>query len=521
MPPAIEARGVVKRFPGVLANDRVDFAVERGEVHALLGENGAGKSTLMNVLYGLYHPDDGQILVNGQTVRFRDPNDAIAHGIGMVHQHFMLIPVFSVAENITLGVESVKPGQKFLGRLARLDTRNPAQRIRQLSQQYGLAVDPEARVGDLPVGAQQRVEIIKALYRRADILILDEPTAVLTPQEADELFDIIRSLTQQGVSVIFISHKLNEVLEIADRISVMHLGRMVGTVLPQDATQQSLAEMMVGRKVILQVEKGPARPGEVVLQIDGLRVKDDRNHMAVDGVDLTVREGEIVGIAGVQGNGQTELVEALTGLRPVASGRVRLLGRPIDHATPRDIIESGVGHIPEDRQKFGLVLAYPLAHNLVLSTYYKPPFARGVVLNEPAIAERADRLIREFDIRTPSAVVAADTLSGGNKQKAILAREMSRPIKMLFAAQPTRGLDVGSIEFVHNRIVQARDRGVGVLLVSAELDEILSLSDRVAVMYKGRIIAVLPVEEATRERVGLLMAGVTDAQAGKGAGDVA
>jgi simple sugar transport system ATP-binding protein len=510
MPPVLEARGIVKRFPGVLANDHVNFTLERGEVHALLGENGAGKSTLMNVLYGLYQPDDGQILVNGQPVRFHDPNDAIARGIGMVHQHFMLIPVFTVAENITLGVESTDGRLGFLGRLARLDTQGPVQRIRQLSQQYGLAVDPEARVGELPVGAQQRVEIIKALYRKADILILDEPTAVLTPQEADELFKTIRSLTAQGVSIIFISHKLNEAMEIADRISVMHLARMVGTVLPQDATPESLAEMMVGRKVILQVEKSEAHPGQDVLKIEQLRVKDDRGHMMVDGVDLALRAGEIVGVAGVQGNGQTELVEALAGLRPPASGRMALLGHDITHARPRQIIEAGVGHVPEDRQKYGLVLQYPLADNLVLSTYYLPPFARGLVLNPEAIEQQARKLIHEFDIRTPSPLVAADTLSGGNKQKAILAREMSRPIKLMIAAQPTRGLDVGSIEFVHNRLVQARDAGVAVLLVSAELDEILSLSDRVAVMYKGQILAVLPIEEATRERVGLLMAGIRD-----------
>jgi simple sugar transport system ATP-binding protein len=512
MAPVLEARGVVKRFPGVLANDHVDFTLERGEVHALLGENGAGKSTLMNVLYGLYRPDEGQILVNGQPVRFRDPNDAIARGIGMVHQHFMLIPVFNVAENITLGVESTARGLNFLGRLARLDTKGPAQRIRDLSTQYGLEVDPTARVGDLPVGTQQRVEIIKALYRKADILILDEPTAVLTPQETDDLFVTIRSLTEKGVSVVFISHKLNEVLEIADRISVMHLGKMVGTVLPKDATQASLAEMMVGRKVILQVDKDEAHPGADVLRVEQLQVKDDRNHMVVDGVDLALRAGEIVGIAGVQGNGQTELVEALTGLRPAAAGKVSLLGRDVTHARPRQITEAGVGHIPEDRQKFGLVLQYSLADNLVLSTYYRAPFARGLVLNFDAIEQRANSLIHEFDIRTPSATVAADTLSGGNKQKVILARELSRPIKLVIAAQPTRGLDVGSIEFVHNRLVQARDQGAAVLVVSAELDEILSLSDRVAVMYKGKIIAVLPIAEATRERVGLLMAGVTDSQ---------
>jgi ABC-type uncharacterized transport system ATPase subunit len=350
------------------------------------------------------------------------------------------------------------------------------------------------------------------LYRQARILILDEPTAVLTPQEALDLFMIIRALKEQGVSIVFISHKLNEVLEIADRISVMHLGKMVGTVLPKDATQASLAEMMVGRKVILQVEKSPPHPGEDVLTIENLQVKDDRGHMAVDGVNLTLRAGEIVGVAGVQGNGQTELVEALSGLLPVAGGKVTLLHRDITHARPREIIEAGVGHIPEDRQKYGLVLSFSLADNLVLSTYYKPPYAHGLVLDPVAIEKRAEKLVQEFDIRTPSTTVAADTLSGGNKQKAILARELSRPIKFLIAAQPTRGLDVGSIEFVHSRLVEARDQGVAVLLVSAELDEILSLSDRVAVMFKGQIIALLPIEAATRERVGLLMAGVTETE---------
>ncbi len=509
MPPAIEARGIVKRFPGVLANDHVDFTLERGEVHGLLGENGAGKSTLMNVLYGLYQPTEGQILVNGQPVTFHDPNDAIARGIGMVHQHFMLIPVFTVAENITLGVESVRARWKFLRKLARLDTKGPEARIRELSTKHQLEVDPSARVGDLPVGAQQRVEIIKALYRKAEILILDEPTAVLTPQEASELFGIIRSLTAQGVSIVFISHKLNEVLEIADRISVMHLGKMVGTVLPKDATQASLAEMMVGRKVILTVDKNEAHPGEEVIRINQLRVKDDRDHMVVDGVDLSVHAGEIVGIAGVQGNGQTELIEALAGLRQPVSGKITLLERDVTRAHPREITEAGVGHIPEDRQKYGLVLPYSLLDNFVLSTYYKPPFARGIVRDQRAIEQQAQKLIREFDIRTPGAAVTADTLSGGNKQKVILARELARPIKFLIAAQPTRGLDVGSIEFVHKRLIEARDQGVAVLLVSAELDEILSLADRVAVMYKGKIIAVLPIVEATREKVGLLMAGVT------------
>jgi general nucleoside transport system ATP-binding protein len=508
MTPVIEVREVSKQFPGVLANDHVNFALERGEVHALLGENGAGKTTLMNILYGLYQPTEGEILVNGQPVHFHDPNDAIRAGIGMVHQHFMLIPVFTVTENITLGVENIVPRLGGLGLLARLDTQGPAQRIRELSERYKLAVDPQARVGDLPVGAQQRVEIIKALYRQADILILDEPTAVLTPPETKELFAVIRSLTQQGVSVIFISHKLKEVLEIANRVSVMRQGRMIGTVLPGSATEASLAEMMVGRRVILQVEKGAAHPGGDVLRLDQLRVRDDRGHMVVDGVNLNVRAGEVVGIAGVQGNGQTELIEAITGLRQATSGTISLLDRNITRTPPREITEAGVGHIPEDRQKFGLVLSYSVEDNLVLSTYYQPPFARGGVMNVEAIRQNSAARVREFDIRPPNPQVPADTLSGGNKQKAIVARELSRPIKLLIAAQPTRGLDVGSIEFIHKRLIAARASGVAVLLVSAELDEILSLADRVAVMYRGRILEILPVAEATAERVGLLMAGI-------------
>jgi len=508
MPPVLEARDITKRFPGVLANDHVDFQLEKGEIHALLGENGAGKTTLVNILYGLYHPDAGQILVKGQPISLSDPHDAIRQGIDMVHQHFMLIPVMTVAENVMLGAEESTPKTAFLGPLSHLDRRTVENRVRDLSTRYGLPIEPDALVHTLPVGIQQRVEIIKALYRDAEILILDEPTAVLTPQEADEFFTVMRSLVAQGVSIIFITHKLKEVLAIADRITVMRAGRVVGTTTPAQANEATLAAMMVGREVILQVEKGPAQPGEAMLRVEDLRVRDDRHSEAVRGVSFDVRAGEVLGIAGVQGNGQTELVEAITGLRRAESGRVWLDTTEIANVAPRRILEEGMAHVPEDRQKRGLVLTYPVSDNLVLSTYYLPPFAYSVLLQEDAISENASRLIREFDIRTPSAKTLVQTLSGGNQQKVIVARELSRPVKLLVAAQPTRGLDVGSIEFIHRRIIQQRDAGCAVLLVSAELDEILALADRVAVMYKGAILDIVPIQQATRERIGLLMAGV-------------
>jgi len=412
----------------------------------------------------------------------------------------MLIPVFTVAENIMLGAETV--------RRLKLDRRGVEARVRELSRQYGLDVDPTAYVSDLPVGVQQRVEIVKALYRQAEILILDEPTAVLTPQEADDLFDIMRELAARGVSIIFITHKLREVLAVADRITVMRAGQVVGTVTPQETDEPRLAAMMVGREVILKVEKGPATPGEKVLTVEDLHTLDDREVEAVRGVSLDVRAGEVLGVAGVQGNGQTELVEVLTGLRPAHSGRVTIGEQDMTNKSPRSIIETGLGHIPEDRQRYGLVLSYPITDNLVLCTYYRPPFARRGVIDHRAIEDNARRLVREFDVRTPSLYIPASKLSGGNQQKVIVAREFSRPIKLLIASQPTRGLDVGSIEYIHKEIVRMRDAGCGVLLVSAELDEILALSDRIAVMYKGQIVDTLPADQATKERLGLLMAGV-------------
>ncbi len=500
MTPLLEIRNLTKRFPGVVANDDVSFTLEPGEIHAFLGENGAGKSTLMNMLYGLITPDAGEILVRGKPVTIRGPNDAIALGLGMVHQHFMLVPTLTVAENIMLGTE--------MTRGALLDARGARARVAQLAEEYGLAVPPDALVMDLSVGVQQRAEILKALHRGADVLILDEPTAVLTPQEADDLFDVIRQLRGQGKSIIFISHKLREVLAIADRITVLRRGKVVGTALPAESTEQSLASLMVGRDVVLKVDKHAATPGDVVLTVSDLVVRDDRGSVAVDGLSLVVRAGEVLGIAGVQGNGQTELVEAITGLRATEGGQVLLRGADITGASPRTVLDAGVGHVPEDRHRHGLVLSYPIADNLVLSTYAEQPFARGVVVVAAAVAANAAALVKEYDVRTASPQALASTLSGGNQQKVVVAREMSRTNVLLIVAQPTRGLDVGSIEFIHQNIIKRRDDGAGVLLISAELDEILALADRIVVMFKGRVIAVVPAAQATRANLGLLMAGV-------------
>jgi simple sugar transport system ATP-binding protein len=504
-PIALEVRNVSKFFPGVKACDCINLTLYKGEVLGLLGENGAGKSTLMNLIYGLYTPDEGDIYVNGTRAAIHNPNDAIRLGIGMVHQHFQLVPVLSVTENIMLGNESVRG--------LFLDKRAARKRIVEIASQYGLDVDPDALIQDLPVGVQQRVEIIKALYRKCDILILDEPTAVLTPQETEGLFGIMRTLLARGVSIIFISHKLKEVLEICTRVMVLRTGTVVGQADPRDSTEASLAELMVGRAVILQVDKAPATPADPVLMIRDLVVEDDRRLQAVKGLSLAVRAGEIVGVAGVQGNGQTELIEAITGLRSIQSGHIHIGGRDLAGASPRAITETGVAHVPEDRQKNGMVAPFPIKDNLVLQTYYLGPFSIGILANDRAIDENAARLVKQYDVRTPGIAVPIGKLSGGNQQKVIVAREFSRDIKLLIVAQPTRGLDVGSIEFIHKQIVKLRDSGTAVLLVSAELDEILSLSDRVAVMYGGQILDVLPIERADRNTVGLLMAGVTQPDA--------
>ncbi|HBX70822.1 MAG TPA: heme ABC transporter ATP-binding protein [Chloroflexi bacterium] len=496
---ALEVRNITKRFPGVLANDRVNFALKKGEIHALLGENGAGKSTLMNVIYGLYSPDEGEFFVDGQPAEIHNPHDAISAGIGMVHQHFMLVPVFSVAENIILGSE--------VTRATKLDLRTARREIRELSQQYGLDVDPRAIVEELPVGIQQRVEIVKALYRKAKILVLDEPTAVLTPQEVEGLFRVMRQLTERGVSIIFITHKLKEVLAVSDSITVMRRGQVVGTTTPAETDENGLAEMMVGREVLLEVEKGPAQPKEIVLEVKDLSVYDERQVEVVRQVSFDVRAGEILGIAGVQGNGQTELAEALTGLRAVLSGTIHLNGVVVPFENPRALTEAGVSHIPEDRQKHGLVLPYSIADNLVLSSYYKKPYAQNGRRNFQAVLGNSVELVEQFDVRTPGPQVPAGNLSGGNQQKVIVARELSRPVKLLIANQPTRGLDVGSIEYIHKQIIKERDAGAAVLLISAELDEIKSLADRIAVMFHGEIVAVVPVDAVSKSDLGLLMAG--------------
>lgn len=495
----LEATGITKQFPGVLANDNVNFDLRKGEIHALLGENGAGKTTLMNLIYGLYRPDKGEVSINGKTAIIHSPKDAIAVGIGMVHQHFMLIPVFSVAENVMLGDETTKRGS--------LDHNTVAEKIDKISKQYSLDIDPNALVGTLPVGLQQRVEIVKTLYRNAEIVILDEPTAVLTPQEAEDLFRIMRDLTARGVSIIFITHKLKEVLAIADRITVMRAGRVVNTVTPSETDSAQLANMMVGRQVILTVDKKDREAAGEVLTVDGLSARDQRDLETVHNVSFSVRGGEVLGIAGVQGNGQTELSEALTGLRHPTGGRVLIGGRDVTGKPPRVMTETGLAHIPEDRQRHGLVLSYTVADNMALCDYYHPPFSQHGVMQPKALDENARKLISAFDVRTPSPFVNAGKLSGGNQQKVIVARELSRDVKLVIANQPTRGLDVGSIEYIHSEIIKMRDRGVAVLLISAELDEIMALSDRIAVMYRGQIVTIVEAKKATREQLGLWMAG--------------
>jgi general nucleoside transport system ATP-binding protein len=498
-PLALELRGITKRFPGVLANDHVDFELQRREVHALLGENGAGKSTLMNILYGLYHPDEGEIWIGGKRVSLSSPKDAIEHGIGMVHQHFMLIPVMTVAENIVLANEPTEGG-------VFLDYDAAVKRVEDLARTFKFAIDPRARIENISVGQQQRVEILKALYRNADILILDEPTAVLTPQEARELFEILKNLKTEGMSIVFISHKLNEVLDIADRITVLRRGKKIETLPREGATEPTLARLMVGREVLLRVEKAPAQAGDPLLVVDDLHVLDDRGLEAVRGVSFDAHAGEIVALAGVDGNGQSELVEALSGLRHAVSGHVRVGGTDVTRSSVRDINDLGVGHIPEDRQRRGLVLDFTLAENLALHDFRKEPNSRLGWLFPNRLIRWARRLLEQFDVRGGGPQTRAAALSGGNQQKVVLAREIAREPSVLLAAQPTRGLDVGAIEFVHRRLVQARDSGKAVLLVSLELEEVLSLADRILVIYEGRIVREYP-PDVTEEELGIAMTG--------------
>jgi len=566
----LQLRGITKRFPGVLANDSVDLEVRRGEILGLLGENGAGKTTLMNILYGLYSADEGEVLIDGEPQHFSGPGDAIAAGIGMVHQHFMLVPVFTVTENVVLGVEPTRrmpwwwsvglgavvgalvAGSTFtqeyggwlgyqwvrlvlafvigaaaglaarflfpylleaLGRRrtgGTISVRDARREVREISERYGLEVDPEAVIEDLPVGVQQRVEIIKVLFREAEFLIFDEPTAVLTPQEVEEFFGILRSLRDAGKAIVFITHKLGEILEIADRITVLRDGKVAGNAVPGEVDQNALAEMMVGRPVDLVVTKDPGRPGESVLEVRDLVVVDERDHTAVNGVSFNVRAGEIVGIAGVQGNGQTELVQALTGMRRPAGGSITIGGTDVTTFGPRKIHKEGVAHVPEDRIRNGLITSFTVAENIVLNSYYARPYSRGIMMNWDAVKGDAHRLTEEFDVRTPSIEVPAGNLSGGNQQKVIVAREFGREgVRLAIASQPTRGLDVGSIEYIHSVIVAERDKGAAILIVSTELDEVMALSDRLLVMYRGAIVTELDPTMVASADVGLYMAGAT------------
>lgn len=502
----IEMLKIRKEFPGIVANDNITIQLRKGEIHALLGENGAGKSTLMNVLFGLYQPEQGEIRVKGDKVNITNPNVANELGIGMVHQHFMLVEPFTVTQNIVLGNEpTTKAGT--------IDIDKARKEIKEISDRYGLKVDPDAKISDISVGMQQRVEILKTLYRGAEVLIFDEPTAVLTPQEIHELMEIMRSLVKEGKSIILITHKLKEIMEVCHRCTVIRKGKGVGTVDVASTNTNKLASLMVGREVNFKTVKKQAEPKDVVFSIENLTVKDSRKVDMVKSLNLELRAGEIVGIAGVDGNGQSELIEAITGLRKSVSGRIRLKNKDITNKSPRKVTENGVGHIPQDRHRFGLVLDYSIGENIVLQTYYKKPYSRAKVLNNKEIYRKAEEIIKEYDVRTPSVFTHARALSGGNQQKAIIGREVDRSPDLLIAAQPTRGLDVGAIEFIHKKLIEERDKGKAILLVSFELDEIINVSDRIAVMFDGNIVAEVKPEETNEQELGLLMAG-TRAKAG-------
>lgn len=501
MEKVIEMKKITKVFPGVIANEDVDFDLRKGEIHVLLGENGAGKTTLMNVLYGLYQAEEGEIFVNGKKEDIVNPSKAISLGIGMIHQHFMLVDIFTVAENIILGNETLKG--------MTLDMDKARKDVKALADKYGFKINPDSKIEDITVGQQQKVEILKALYRKADILILDEPTAVLTPQEIDELEIILKNLAKEGKSVILITHKLKEIMKMSDRVTILRRGKVVGSVDTKDTSIPELAEMMVGRKVILKVEKEPKERGEAVLKVSNLNAKDSRGVKVVKDLSLEVHKGEILGIAGVDGNGQTELVEILTGLRKAESGSISIDGSDILNKNPQQIINSGISNIPEDRHKRGLILEFPLYENAILGQHWKKEFNKGVSLDYKNIKKYTDQLIKDFDIRTPSNSVEARSLSGGNQQKLIAAREISKDPKVLIATQPTRGLDVGAIEYIHKRLIAERDSDKAVLLVSLELDEVMSLSDRIAVMYDGEIVEVMDAKDATENNLGILMAGGT------------
>ncbi|AJS59714.1 ABC transporter ATP-binding protein [Paenibacillus sp. IHBB 10380] len=506
--PVVELKQITKRFPGIVANDSISLKLHKGEIHALLGENGAGKSTLMNILFGLYQPDEGSIELNGEPVVIDSPNKAIAIGIGMVHQHFKLVQPFTVTENIILGKEPKKLG-------VHVDYKTAVAKIKKLSDQYGLKVNPNAKIQDISVGMQQRVEILKTLYRGADILIFDEPTAVLTPQEITELMIIMRRLVDEGKSIILITHKLKEIMQISDTVTIIRRGKVIDSVKTVDTNPNILAELMVGRSVSFKVDKKPASPGEPVLTVKDLKLKNKDNISVLNGLTMEVKAGEILGIAGVDGNGQSELIEALTGLKKADSGTITMMGTEITNGKPRQITESGVSHIPEDRHKHGLVLDFSVGDNMVLETYYKAPYNKHGFLNQQAITEQAERLIKQFDVRTPSTETKARSLSGGNQQKAIIAREIDKNPELLIAAQPTRGLDVGAIEFVQQQLIAQRDQGKAVLLISFELDEIMNVSDRILVIYEGRIVGEVLPEETNDQQLGLMMSGSTTS-GGKG-----